>query len=307
MSPTAKTCAHRRKGTDVTIGINQSNLCQLSASNLATTLDGIAAMGFTTVRFAVDWGYLSNFLGQTNYTPVQNVKNALTARGLTPMPCLGIHYPFTHSAAAFGNFVNKCTQIFGSIPYYEVWNEPNLIAFNIGSPATYVAYLKAAAPKIRAVGAQVISGGMAAYPTFQSNRSPVDWLNGMYAGGESGDYDLLGYHPYSIKDDQNATFVDPRTTPFGIAQINALKAVQASKSDSRPMAFTEVGYITPAKVSLADASDWLTWQLANEDPTNPPTWFFCYQDTAGDGGGYGIRDSSGAAKGVYFDTVAAMV
>ena len=37
------------------------------------------------------------------------------------------------------------------------------------------------------------------------------------------------------------------------------------------------------------------------------TWFFCYQDTAGDGGGYGIKDSSGAPKGVYFDTVAALV
>ena len=295
----------------MTIGINQSNLCQLSSSDLATTLDGIAEMGFDTVRFAVDWGYLSNAFGQTNYTPVRAVKNALDARGLTAMPCLGIHYPLNHSSTGFGNFVGKCTEIFGSIPYYEVWNEPNLIAFNIGSPANYVKYLKAAAPRIRAVGSQVISAGLAAYPTFQSplgkNWSPVDWLNGMYAGGESGDYDLLGYHPYSIKDDQNATFVDPRTNPFGIAQIDALKAVQASKGDTRPMAFTEVGYITPGKVSLADASDWLTWQLANQDPNFPPTWFFCYQDTAGDGGGYGIRDTAGDPKGVYFDTVAALV
>ena len=291
----------------MSIGINQSNLCQLSAANLATTLDGIAGMGFTTVRFAVDWGYLSNAFGQTNYAPVTAVNNALVARGLTPMPCLGIHYPFNHSATGLGNFVGKCVQIFGAIPYYEVWNEPNLIAFSIGSPATYLSYLKAAAPKIRAVGSQVISGGMAAYPTFGSNKSPVDWLNGMYAAGENGDYDLLGYHPYSIKDDQNATFVDPRTTPFGIAQINALKAAQAAKGDTRPMAFTEVGYITPGKVSLADASDWLTWQLANQDPSFPLTWFFCYQDTAGDGGGYGILDSSGAHKQTYYDTVAALV
>lgn len=291
----------------MTIGINQSNLCQLSAPKLATTLDGIAAMGFTTVRFAVDWGYLSNVFGQTNYTPVQNVKNALVARGLTPMPCLGIHYPFNHNATAFGNFVNKCTQIFGNIPYYEVWNEPNLIAFNIGSPATYVTYLKAAAPKIRAVGSQVISAGLAAYPTFGSNKSPVDWLNGMYAGGESGDYDLLGYHPYSILDDQNATFVDPRTTPFGIAQIAALKAVHASHGDARPMAFTEVGYITPGKVSTLDASDWLTWQLANQDPSFPLTWFFCYQDTAGDGGGFGIKTTAGTNKQYYYDTVAGLV
>lgn len=291
----------------MSLGINQSNLCQMSAATLATTLDGIAAMGFESVRFAVDWGYLSNAFGQTNYTPVQNVKNALVARGLTPMPCLGIHYPFTHSATAFGNFVNKCTQIFGNIPYYEVWNEPNLIAFNIGSPATYVTYLKAAAPKIRAVGSQVISAGLAAYPTFGSNKSPVDWLNGMYAGGESGDYDLLGYHPYSILDDQNGTFVDPATTPFGIAQIAALKAVQAAHSDTRPMAFTEVGYVTPGKVDLQVASGWLTWQLANQDPSFPLTWFFCYQDTAGDGGGFGIKTTAGTNKQYYYDTVAGLV
>ncbi|WP_157516808.1 hypothetical protein [Mycobacterium sp. MS1601] len=283
----------------------------MTATKLATTLDEIAAMGFESVRFAVDWGYLSNIFGSTNYAPVIAVKNALVARDLIPMPCLGIHYPLNHNATAFGNFVGKCVEIFGDVPYYEVWNEPNLIAFYIGTPATYVTYLKAAAPHIRAVGSQVISGGMAAYPTFQSplgkNWSPVDWLNGMYAGGENGDYDLLGYHPYSIKDDQNATFVDPQTNPFGIAQINALKAVQASHSDTRPMAFTEVGYITPGKVTEQDASNWLTWQLANQDPNFPVTWFFCYQDTAGDGGGYGITTTTGAHKGVYYDTVAAMV
>ncbi|MBI3216951.1 MAG: hypothetical protein HYZ38_24295 [Mycobacterium sp.] len=63
----------------------------------------------------------------------------------------------------------------------------------------------------------------------------------------------------------------------------------------------------PAHVTLADASDWLTWQLANEDPANPPTWFFCYQDASGDGGGYGIKYSSGASKDVYYDAVAALV
>lgn len=190
-----------------------------------------------------------------------------------------------------------------------MWNEPNLLAFNIGTPATYVKYLQAAAPKIRAVGSQVISGGMAAYPTYSSivgkTYSPVDWLNGMYAGGESGDYDLLGYHPYSFTDTES--WADPQTNPFGIAQINALKAVQASKSDTRGMAFTEFGYNTPADVSLADASAWLTWQLANQDPTNPPAWVFCYQDTAGDGGAFGIVDTSGNPKGVYYDTVAALV
>lgn len=74
----------------MSVGINQSNLCQLSAAKLATTLDGIAAMGFTSVRFAVDWSLLSNPFGSTNYAPVKAVNNALVARNLTPMPCLGI-------------------------------------------------------------------------------------------------------------------------------------------------------------------------------------------------------------------------
>lgn len=291
------------------LGINQSDLAQMKAAKLDSTCAAIKAAGFESVRFAADWGYLSNLFGSTDYNPLWRVKAALDKHKLIAMPCVGIHYPFNHPVTGFANFTAKVVSIFGAVPYYEVWNEPNLVAFQIGGPASYVKYLKAAAPKIRAKGSKVISAGLAAYPTYVGplgkNWEPAAWLEAMYAAGENNDYDVLGYHPYSCLADQNATFVDPATNPFGIAQIQALKDVQATHNDTRPMAYTEVGYITPSKVSLANASTWLETQL-EDHPATGPTWFFCWEDTAGDGGAYGIRTSAGVPKQPYYDKVMAL-
>ncbi len=104
--------------------------------------------------------------------------------------------------------------IFGAPPYYEVWNEPNLWTFGIGTPpADYLKYLRAAAKPIRDSGAKVISAGLAAYPDRKKlwlrNYSPVTWLAGLYAAGEAEtrDYDLFGYHPYALTVDEK--FSDP--------------------------------------------------------------------------------------------------
>jgi hypothetical protein len=296
------------------IGVNQSNLTQLGVADMDKVCGDIKDFGFTSVRFACDWSYWSNFMGSTNYAGIKNAQAALEEHGLTPLPVLGCHYPYVHTASMFGNFAGKCVDIFGDIPFYEVWNEPNLIAFNIGSPATYLNYLRAAAPKIRAVGAQVIHAGLAAYPTFSSNLAPVDWLTKLYLAGESNDFDAMGYHPYSMKDDQNGTFVDPSTNPFGIAQAIALDSLMNAHGDDRPIFYTEVGFPTNI-VNLQNASDWLSQQLVAPAPgdaqawvacLNPPNnhiWFFCWRDGSGDGGSFGIVDSSNNPKQPYYNTV----
>lgn len=127
------------------IGINQSNLTQLAQPDMDRVCAAIAAYGFTSVRFAVDWGSLANWLGKVNYGPVQRVADALAKAGLTPLPVLGIHYPFVKSPAAFGVFTQGVVDIFRA-PFYEVWNEPNLWGFSIGTPADYLKYLRVAPP-----------------------------------------------------------------------------------------------------------------------------------------------------------------
>lgn len=282
------------------IGINQSNLVQLAPADLDRVCGCIAEYGFRSVRFAVDWGALSNFLGSVNYGPVERVATALAKAGLEALPVLGIHYPFIHSPAAFGKFTTRVVQIFGA-PAYEVWNEPNLWAFSIGSPASYLAYLRAAAPIIRASGAKVISAGLAVTIDRQllwmRQYSPTTWLQAMYDAGESNDYDVFGYHPYALTADEK--FADPATAPYGISIMTAMDKLRATHNDTRPYAYTEVGFDTN-KIPTATAAQWLPQQSAT---LVGDQWLFCWRDTTGDGGNYGLVDATDKPKTVLYDAV----
>lgn len=280
------------------IGVNQSNLCQLTPADLDRVCGDIAAYGFESVRFAVNWGNLANFLGAVNYGPVERVARALSKHGLTPLPAIGIHYPRKHSPATFGVFTKRCVDIFGLIPAYEVWNEPNLKAFSIGTPKQFLAYLRAAAPIIRAVGAAVIHGGLAACPDHRflwmpRDYSPAVWLNELYAAGESNDYDMFGYHPYSF--DATQKWLDPESHPFGIDQLTLLDASRTRRGDVRSYAFTEIGYDT-AKVDAVTAARYLTAQMPAMRERANQHWLFCWRDTPGDGGQYGLVGANNAPK-----------
>lgn len=283
-------------------GVNQSNLAQMSTADLDKTCGGIAAYGFTAVRFAANWGNLANLFGSVNYGPLVNVQKALKKHALTPLPAVGCHYPWKHSPAAFGEFTRRVVDIFGPIPAYEVWNEPNLKAFNIGTPKNFLGYLRAAAPHIRAAGSKVIHGGLAACPNHQflwmpRNYSPETWLKGLYDAGENNDYDLLGYHPYPLTEAEK--FVAPSSSPFGVSQIGAMNALRSARGDFRPYSFTEVGYDIN-KVSLARATEYITEQFAD---LSAAKWVFCWRDTKGDGGNYGLVDARGIPKQPYYDAV----
>jgi len=294
----------------VTIGINQSTLCQLSPTALDAVCAGIADFGATAVRFPVDWAVLSK-LGFTtaDLTPVRNVKAALDAHGLTPLPVLGCHAPlFNGNATIFGKFVGKIVDVFGDIPAYEVWNEPNLWQFFTGGPKAFLPYLRAATPIIRASGAKSIHGGLAAMKTggflIFTSTSAVDWLTGLYKAGEDDDYDLLGYHPYSLTP---TAWADPATMPFGIAQIASLDILRAARGDTRPYAFTEVGFDT-ARVPAVAASGYLTEQMQTLGACDVDSvWLFCWQDSINDGGSYGLVTAGNVPKRPLYDTARAML
>ncbi|MCV7354475.1 hypothetical protein [Mycolicibacterium fluoranthenivorans] len=287
------------------IGINQSNLVQLTQPDLDRVCARIAEYGFTSVRFAVDWGILANFFGKVNYAPVQRAADALSKAGLTALPVLGIHYPRTKTPDSFAAFTQRVVGIFGA-PYYEVWNEPNLWTFGIGTPADYLKYLRAAAKPIRDSGAKVISAGLAAYPDRKKlwlrNYSPVTWLAGLYAAGEAEtrDYDLFGYHPYALTVDEK--FSDPSKAPYGITVIQELDALRAQHGDTRPYAFTEIGFDT-GRVGVPNAAKWLPSQSADMGAHTDHQWLFCWRDTIGDGGNFGLVDAADKPKAALFDAV----
>lgn len=291
------------------IGVNQSDLLMLKEADLNTVCEGIAEFGFSSVRFAVDWGLWTNLFGMMNYAPAKRVAKVLAAHGLSPMPILGVHKPWFGGVGSFETFVSKCIDIFGDCPFYEVWNEPNLPAFQIGGPATYLKYLRAATPKIRSVGAQVISAGLAAYPDsvgfLGQTYSATTWYAKMLSAGESNDFDMFGYHPYSFTDGLIPQWVDPHTNPFGVAQLSKLSASMNNNGDNRPIAITELGFDTNS-VNYQNASYWLGKQLDSMRDMN--IWLFTWRDSLSrDGGNYGLVSSRNKPKGLYYDAVSGMI
>jgi len=293
------------------LGINQSNLTQLSAADLDRVCGDIAAFGFTHVRFSAHWGQAAGFMGlglfPTDYSKFTAVSAALTKHGLTGLPVVGIGKPtFNNGPSQFATFVKGVLAKFPGIQAVEVWNEPNLWNFMVGGPAAYLPYLRAAAPVIRAAGAQVIHAGLAALPNSGSGNARTwaasDFLAGLYAAGESDDYDILGYHPYPLT---ASGWADPATNPFGMAQIAVMDAITVQHGDRPTYAFTEVGYDT-SQVPVAVAGDQLTYQLG-QLPADAPVWLFCWRDTDNDGGKYGLVDKNNQPKQPYFDAVKGLI
>ena len=296
-------------------GINQSNLLQLSASDMDRVCKDMADFGFESVRFSVDWAQLAGYWGfSLDLTKVMLAAKTLQVHGLVPMPIFGVHLPglLKKSPDDFRVFVQKCMEIFGPLPYVEVWNEPNLLAFNVGGPTNYLKYLRAADAALRPYGSKVIHGGLAAYSSSKTllgqNWSPLSWYSEILQAGEIGGipaYDLLGMHPYPITNALLAKWVDPASTQaYGMAQLAALDEKRALVLDSRPYAFTEIGYDTSA-CNMPQAVAWLTWQLQYFEKyyPNAPQWLFTWRDTVGDGGSYGLVDKNNKPKQPYYLTV----
>ena len=119
----------------------------------------------------------------------------------------------------YGDFVAQVAARYrGRIAAYIIWNEPNL-AREWGNqppdPAAYVALLKTASARLRAIdpNARIISAGLA--PTNDQNATAMDdraFLRGMYAAGARGTFDILGTHPYSFANPPD----DPRGAHGGL-------------------------------------------------------------------------------------------
>lgn len=261
----------------------------------------IAEFGFTAVRFSADWALLTGFFGGVNYKPLIAVQKALESHGLTPLPIIGCHAPWAPTPAKFGDFAKGVVDVFGDIPAYEVWNEPNLWNFSLGSPTAFLPYLRAGTKAVRSVGSKSIHGGLAAYIDWRllwmRNYAPSTWLEGLHSAGESNDYDILGYHPYALN--AGGSWADPATNPFGLSELSKMDAVRAKYNDTRPYAFTEVGF------NSSRANDWLPGQVETlrSHPNLDSMWFFCWRDTSGDGGNYGVLNRSNVPKQPYYSTV----
>ena len=200
-------------GADV-FGVSTGGAIQNEdATTLGRDLDGIAGTRTRWVRVDINWAQIQGG-GPSSYywAAVDRVVQGATARGIKvlgtilytpawarPSGTSASYGPDPSQYAAFAATAARHYAAMG-VHAYEIWNEPNNVAFWTPKPdpAAYTRMLKAAYAAIKGADAQatVVTGGTAPEPSDGTQVAPVDFLRGIYANGGGGSFDAVGHHPY---------------------------------------------------------------------------------------------------------------
>jgi hypothetical protein len=157
----------------------------------------------------------------------------------------------------FLNFIVNRYQ--GQVQAYEIWNEENMTRFwpSGPNPAAYTALLKAAYPAIKRVdsSALVLFGGV--------NRNDYHFVEGAYAAGAKGYFDVMSVHPYTCNSPSHFYWVngnteqwigegdspppagyDPRISMYPFLGYREVHNSMLAAGDDKPIWFTEFGWST---------------------------------------------------------------
>ncbi|WP_284235243.1 cellulase family glycosylhydrolase [Mycobacterium antarcticum] len=197
-----------------TVGVADSDLLGLPGDGVEKSLGLMRSLGVTTVRLLVPWAAIEHTPDAYDWSMVDKTVEAAYSQGFSVLATLNSPPQWAvapgqpalagrpASPAAFGRFAGRVAEHFrGKVSAYEIWNEPNGVAFYAPAPdpAGYTALLKAAYPEIKAVDptAVVVTGGLGAVVDYGGvAMDPVKFVTGMYAAGAKEFFDALAYHPY---------------------------------------------------------------------------------------------------------------
>jgi hypothetical protein len=189
----------------------------LSAAALKARLEDMKALGVTWVRYDMDWSNIEAAgPGNYNWGDYDRVVQAVSAHGLRALAILDYTPGWARRSdctdskmcvpadpGAYARFAAAAAARYAGygVHAWEIWNEPNNLNFfqPAADPAAYTALLKAAYGAIKGVdgGATIVTGGTAPADTGDGYVSPPDFVNGMYAAGARGYFDVVAHHPYS--------------------------------------------------------------------------------------------------------------
>jgi hypothetical protein len=190
---------------------------------------------------------------------------------------------------AFGKFAKAAAGHFkGKVQYWEIGNEQNLT--NSPSPpdaAAYTQSLKAAYRAIKSVDPKsfVITGGLSpVLETTEREIGAVQFLQQMYANGAKGNFDAVGYHPYSwpLQPDDPASWNGWKMMNQGIRET-----MVAHGDAGKQVWITEMGAPTKggAKAVSEQAQAHMLQKaadLAHSYSWAGPLMWYSYRDRGGD-------------------------
>ncbi len=143
----------------------------------------------------------------------------------------------------------------GKVDGWEIWNEENTSRFwSTGpSPSAYAALLKAVYPAIKAAdpGTKVVFGGTAA--------NDYKFLEGAYAAGAEGSFDVLATHPYPYCGSTGPSEIrlnGGRISKDSFLGYREMHKVMVEREDEKPIWVTEIGWNTSSTTCDPGAGVW---------------------------------------------------
>jgi hypothetical protein len=300
-----------------TLHADDSDLQQIRGLGATSVIQVFSWSEIEPTRGEFHWEYTDWLVRAAEYYHLRVVARLDQAPRWAANASGALDAPPTH-LNDYGDFVAQVAARYrGRIAAYIIWNEPNL-AREWGNqppdPAAYVALLKTASARLRAIDphARVVSAGLA--PTNDQGASAMDdraYLRAMYAAGARDAFDILGAHPYSFANPPD----DPRGAHGGLnfLRLQDLRDTMVANGDAaKPIWITEFGYPTdapagaaPLRVSEDDQARWLVraYELAR---TQMPyvdlftLWNLTRQSPAADEqAGYSLIHADGTPKPAY--------
>ncbi len=198
----------------VGISIPFWRLANKSDAELGRDLDRVVESGARRVRFDVIWGDTERTKGQFDWSRIDRITEAARIRGLKIVGILTVipdwarpagtewhHGPTTESErTGYANFARLAAARYaGKIDTWELWNEPNWVAFWSPTPSAgdYAALVAAAYPAVKEGNPQalVISGGTG-WVSGTVSTPTAKWYEQLYALGANKHFDAVTVHPY---------------------------------------------------------------------------------------------------------------
>ena len=309
-------------------GVSINGLNGKTEAQIKAKFDDIAQLGFTQVRIDFPWYRLQPHNAQTytwgEYDKI--VKLALQAKlkvlgiiGYTPEwarrpECKDKYACPPANNGQFAAFAGAtATHFRDSVHQWEVWNEEN--ANNFWPPYSnarqYAELLKVTYPAIKAKNpnAKVIIGGMVASSKEDAkSQDPIAFLTQIYVSGGKGNFDAVGYHPYTFP--SGATENSNAWLKMTANKDNLLSVMQANGDGDKQIWMTEYGAPTNGPRGSIYVSEDRQAQLAAQafaavqDRTwAGPLFWYGYQDPSNSlstkENFYGFKRADGQPKPAY--------
>ncbi|MGO4957012.1 cellulase family glycosylhydrolase [Luteococcus sp. Sow4_B9] len=205
-----------RAGRDVVgMALPAHELMAATDRDLRATLELVRDMGCGWVRFDFYWDGLEPERDRFDWSASDRLVNMCRNLGLRVLGLLhttpvwlrppGSSHVFAPTTdeelARWTNFCRRTAEHFrGRVDAWEVWNEPNLIAFWAPrpDPTQYARLVIASWPAIREADpdALVVTGGPGG-PTQPGELDPLSFLRGVLDAGAAGHFHAIALHPYT--------------------------------------------------------------------------------------------------------------